>query len=223
MKKSFFLAVLLIATTSVAYAQDEKYDGDRVMDIHLVGNQTSSFMVEDIESITFSSGWSTIGIGQYTEDFLASWYWQKEEGDMVVTYEVEIQEKDDTPGLYRLVDPYGAAYPYNDGKKYYDDSWVFYMEINASDPDGVFIKRQETNFTGSPSVEPFKYGQLWVSSWAWEGFLSQGLSLSDAKKQKGVVGKLEDGVITFPQFMTYGYFGEWQMCNWDNAFKVVLP
>ncbi len=224
MKKIISLAIVLIAAVG-AYAQE---NDDRTVDVTLKSGEVSSFNVSDIESVTFRTGWTSLGICEYTEDFLATHYLMSEQGDMVVTYEVEIQEKDDTPGLYRLVDPYGIAYPFNQyGTIYYDDSWVFYMEVNACDPDGVYIERQMTNFMGTYPYSPWDLGQLWVSSYAWEYFLSFGVDLETVKRQPDMVGTLKNGVITFPQYATTCLFPDksydWYYGNWDDAFKIVLP
>ena len=155
----------------------------------------------------------SLGKGTYTEDFLAGLF----EGMENLTYEVEIQESVDNPGKYRLVNPYGAAYPYNEPGDY-DDTQDYYMVINAQDPEGVYIPLQGVGCD-------WGYGEWTVYSMA-ANYLDAGYTLADAKAA-GQCGTLKDGVITFPVksllITADGLGGKIYYANQYGAFKVVLP
>ncbi|WP_148304488.1 hypothetical protein [Bacteroides stercorirosoris] len=165
-------------------------------------------------SFEFSAGtdrWMSLGTALYTEDLMTTLY--KVDNP---TYEVEIQENSENPGVYRLVNPYGEAYPYNESGDW-DDSQNHYLVINAQDPEGVFIDQQKMGLNWGD-------GALIISSLA-ANYLGQGATLEEVKA-KGVCGSLTDGVITFPvksllctlESETSFYYG-----NINGAFKVVLP
>lgn len=165
-------------------------------------------------SFEFSAGtdrWMSLGTALYTEDLMTTLY--KVDNP---TYEVEIQENSENPGVYRLVNPYGEAYPYNEPGDW-DDSQNHYLVINAQDPEGVFIDQQKMGLNWGD-------GALIISSLA-ANYLGQGATLEEVKA-KGVCGSLADGVITFPvksllctlESETSFYYG-----NINGAFKVVLP
>lgn len=165
-------------------------------------------------SFEFSAGtdrWMSLGTALYTEDLMTTLY--KVDNP---TYEVEIQENSENPGVYRLVNPYGEAYPYNEPGDW-DDSQNHYLVINAQDPEGAFIDQQKMGLNWGD-------GALIISSLA-ANYLGQGATLEEVKA-KGVCGSLTDGVITFPvksllctlESETSFYYG-----NINGAFKVVLP
>ncbi len=162
-----------------------------------------------------NEGWTSLGIGLYTDDVVASLFGYEED---CLTWEVEIQEKDDQPGLYRLMYPYDGKYPYNDPGDW-DTSMDYNIEINACDPDGVFITEQELGID-------WGYGMISIWSDA-DYYMSFGYSLEDVK-DAGMCGTLKDGVITFPQYelltsMANYYGGTLMDANYWGMFKVVLP
>lgn len=166
--------------------------------------------------LTFTLGvlddlrWVTLdGEAEYTDGFLSSLFGLDPE-----TWNVQIQKKVGSKGLYRLVDPYGENCPLYDPEEY-DPSQAYYLEINANDPDGVYIPLCEIGLD-------WGYGPMAV--WSAAGrYLANGNSLSAIKKA-GYCGTLKNGVITFPNkglFIQMGgslYYG-----NGNDAFKVVLP
>ena len=155
----------------------------------------------------------SLGMGLYTEDFLVGLF----EGMENLTYEVEVEESIDNPGKYRLVNPYGEAFPYNSPADY-DATQDYYMVINAQDPEGVYIPLQSVGCD-------WGYGDWAVYSYA-SYYLDGGYSL-DEVKATGVCGTLVDGVITFPTksllITASGLGGKLYVANTKGAFKVVLP
>ena len=152
--------------------------------------------------------WKSLGMATYTEDLMTSFFNTEN-----VTYEVEVQENVENPGMYRLVNAYGAAYPYN-GEGDYDASKNYYIVIDARNPEQVSI---DLSYTGMN----WGYGEFFVWSMA-QYVMDNGGTEADAYPYWG---KLENGVITFPtqalvsgmgeQYMTYG--------NKNGKFSVVLP
>ncbi len=170
------------------------------------------------ERISYQGTWTSLGNCQYTDDFFTT-FWYVEN----LTWEVEIQECDEQPGLYRLVYPYDGKYPYNeeydDGTADWDKSKTYYLEINACDPEGVYITPQEIGVD---------WGNGMISLSSYSGYyISEGWTL-DQMKEEGHCGTLKDGVITFSEkdllISMAGYYGGgWYYANYNGAFKVVLP
>ena len=102
------------------------------------------------------------------------------------TYEVEIEENNDTPGLYRIVKAYkpvADAFGVEGGEEN--------VEVNAADPEGVFIDLQ-------PIGMDLGYGPQSIVTWGAYQMLIGGAF--DEVKAAGMLGTLKDGVITFPAF-----------------------
>ena len=166
--------------------------------------------------LTFTLGvlddlrWVTLdGEAEYSDGYLSSLF-----GIEVETWNVQIQKKVGSKGLYRLVDPYGENFPEYDPADY-DPSKAYFMEINANDPDGVYIPLCEIGLD-------WGYGP--ISVWSAAGrYLVNGNSLS-AIKNAGYCGTLKDGVITFPNRALLMQMGEsLYYANGNDGFKVVLP
>lgn len=153
----------------------------------------------------------SLGMAQYTDDILTALFNLSN-----TTYEVEIQESVDNPGKYRLVNPYGEAFPYNEPGDW-DDSQDYYMVIDARNPNAVIIPEQALGLD-------WGYGMLSIWSLA-DNYLGQGAPESYIAPY---VGTLVEGVITFPQksllMSLAGYNnGTYYDANTNSAFKVVLP
>ncbi len=164
------------------------------------------------EFTTGGSKWQSLGMAQYTEDIMP--FYNSEIPN--VTYEVEVQQSTETAGLYRLVYPYGAAYPLNEAGDY-ETSKNYYLEINAVDPQGVYIPMQAQGLD-------WGYGMLIVYSYA--GYYLDGGNDFEAIKAAGYCGTLENGVITFPAgklLATMVDLPDLYDTNNNGAFKVVLP
>lgn len=167
---------------------------------------------QGVINYTINTGvnWLSLGSTSYTEDFLTKLY-----GFEPVTYEVEIQESVAIPGVYRLFNPYGEIFPLNEEGDY-DESQTYYMEINASDPDGVYIPKQVVGLN-------WGNGLFSVYSFACYSYLDKGKTLADAKAA-GACGKLKDGIITFPKGQLITALGSSMYASNNNgAFKLVIP
>lgn len=157
------------------------------------------------------SPWQSLGYGVYTDDIVGPLF----ENDPI-TYEVEVLEHKDTPGLYRLKNPYGADYPYNEKEGMWDASMDYYLEINAVDPTAVYFEQQELGVD-------WGYGMMSAVSNA-ARYIAAGYSIEVIKANNIAFGTLENGVITFPvkDLIVFdddgGYYA-----NLNGAFKLVLP
>ena len=117
-------------------------------------------------SVVQDGNWKSLGNCQYTDAFMTAAFNIEDK-----TYEVEIQKSLVNEGVFRLVNPYGAAYPYNEPGDY-DTSKYHYMVIHAEDRDAV-------------TIEEFHSGMDWT----------YGEFVMTVTKP----GKLENKVITFPK------------------------
>lgn len=169
--------------------------------------------------------WESLGIGLYTDDLVYPLY--TEDGSSA-TYEVEIQENTDEPGLYRLVDPYGANFPYYPYAVSYTSSAI---EVNATDADAVYILEQSTGLNLGD-------GEISILTEGGNYYAYYGPDYYDALKTNGYFGKLVNGVITFPSFNKKNDAGEVQYTyqGWaslagtgdyrmgrNGELKIVLP
>lgn len=163
--------------------------------------------------------WTSLGIGYWVDDVVVPIY---TEAGQPYTYQVEIQESTETPGLYRVVNAYGpvaAAFQVSGGDKN--------IEINAEDPNYVYILPQEIGMD-------LGYGAISIASPA--GRYVSAYGFDTVKEQlPNSFGKLENGVFNFPIFEAEGNSGtiQYQMFEIEDgtayyaatngAFKVVLP
>lgn len=176
-------------------------------------NPQESAYAKFFSSTAIASQWASLGMAKYTDTYVGAAYGADDE-----TYEVEIEESGNTPGLYRLVNPYGAAFPYNEEGDW-DASRNYYMEINATDPTAVYITMQNTGLNWGD-------GNFYVYSEAAYALDEEGKSLAEVKAQ-GLCGTLNNGVITFPNgSLLFGFFessSDFYTANESGDFKIVLP
>lgn len=170
--------------------------------------------------------WQSLGMGLFTDDLVYPLYTKENPS---TTYEVEIQENTEEPGLYRLVDPYGANFPYYSYAKSYASSAI---EVDATDPNGVFIFEQSTGLDLGD-------GEISILTEGGNYYAYYGPDYYDKLKAAGYFGQLKEGVMTFPSFeakdketgeVLYTYQG-WTSIDGDGDYrmgrngelKIVLP
>lgn len=161
---------------------------------------------------TLSSSWTSLGLGSLTEDGLTTFFKIDP-----VTYPVEILENVNMPGLYRIVNPYGAAFPYNEEGDW-DNSRDWNIEVDAQDPNGVFILKQETGLD-------WGYGMFIIQSLG-AYYMEDGGYGFDTVKNAGMMGTLVDGHITFPENGLVVRLGDDYgpaYGNTNQAYEIVLP
>ena len=129
--------------------------------------------------------WKSLGTGLYTDDVLLPLFY---EGGTPATYEVEILEHSENPGLYRIMNPYAkSVHPAG------DDDYApegMYIEVNATDAEGVYIQPQSLGMD-------WGYGEMQLVTNGYRYIEANGF---DVVKGAGYLGKVVDGVITFPNF-----------------------
>ena len=128
--------------------------------------------------------WQSLGYAVYTDDLVLPLF-----GNSAMSYYVEVLENQDQPGLFRLVDLYGPEhplYPYST----YEES---YIEIDATDPDGVWFEGIQ-----STGMDVNGNGLMSLMSMGWyQVQTTEGATKEDAK-DAGLLGVYADGVMTFP-------------------------
>ena len=155
--------------------------------------------------------WISLGKCKYTDD-VATAVWSFSP----VTYQVEIQENSEIPGYYRLVNPYGKPYPLNEPGDY-DDTKNYYMYIDATNPDKVYIPLFMAGID-------WGYGEWGMMSMAYYYMQYYG----DMASASEWFGKMQDGIITFPEggmlfcMTDFNDFGLYQG-NKNGMFKIVMP
>jgi len=147
--------------------------------------QESGFVTFEFAPAGASDPWVSLGFCKYTDDAFVTLY--SDDVADIPTYDVEILQNKDTPGLFRLKNAYGAGYPYNDPGDY--DPGNVYIEINATDPDGVFIDYQSMGVNWGD-------GNAYIYSYA-SYMMDKGSSFADVKAA-GYCGTYKNNVITFP-------------------------
>lgn len=171
-------------------------------------NATHTCMIGVFED---SDKWHSIGKGKMTESVFSSVYNELNPEIM----EFEIEESNDIPGLYRLVDPYAGHSVL--GKSASLHSHKHYMVINASDPERVYI-------------EPFAVGVEYqcgeAAIWSRAGScLMEGVTPAEIE-ESGYYGKREGNIITFEDYTVMlsekdFYDGEFLCCG--TGFSIELP
>lgn len=147
----------------------------------------------DYKTVMKESTWESIGWCQYTEGFFTNiWYTPAISGQ---TWDVEIEEHKEQPGYYRLVNPY-VEWPTNlQANGLLAVSGMYYLYVNASDPDGVYVEQSMSGINLAPVLGE-NVGMSILSSLAYY-HMQNGKTLEQVKSE-GYCGKLSNGVITFP-------------------------
>lgn len=132
-----------------------------------------------------SNPWQSLGTGIYTDDVLVPLFYKD---GTPVSYEVEILEHTENPGLYRIMNPYAkSVHPLG------DDDYApegMYIEVNATDAEGVYIQQQSLGMDwGYGEMQLVTNGARYLASNPFE-----------VVKGAGYLGKVVEGVITFPTF-----------------------
>lgn len=189
----------------------KKYTGNITIPSVVTYNGSDYSVTSIGEKAFFFNNWKSLGNCKYTEDIVTALY-----NIDNVTYEVEIQENSEIPGYYRLVNPYGASYPYN-YVGWYDDTKNYYMYIDATNPDKVSIPLFMTGTN-------WGYGEFCIMSLAYYYMQYN----DDYNLAAEYFGALKDGIITFPKngmvfgMTNYNNFGLYY-ANKNEMFKIVLP
>lgn len=151
---------------------------------------SATFNWQGLTPVDPDEGWTSLGFVRYTDGYVCAAYLVPNG----TTYYVQLQESQKKKGYYRLVDPYGEAYPYNDDGDY-DPTMPSYLLINGTDPDFIYIELSPQSFNwGRGELECYSYSSYFMEV--------QGYPIEEVKAA-GYGGWIEDGIMTFPDYPVY--------------------
>lgn len=170
--------------TIVAVGYDEEHN--EVM--------TTSYQFE-YATVQAANPWKKVGEAGLTDAIVCSYY-----NVEVLTWDVQVEESTETPGVYRVVNPY-LNWEYNIANKgELVEAGDHYMIIDASDPDYVHLE-----YSNLGVVMNSRYGAM--AAWNLADYLiEQGKATEEAAKRAGMYGVMSEGVITFPTGTLLGIF-----------------
>ena len=188
-------------------------------DISIAINGAENITDYGIATYNFKAGktaWVDYGVAQYREDCITTFFGV--DNDIL---EVPIQKNVVTEGIYRLVNPYGEVYPYNEPGDW-DDTQDYYLTVNASDPDHVYVEL-------SPTGMDWGYGMFSIQSLA-TLYISRGTATLEQLQAEHpeYFGTLKNGIISMParslvlQMADYND-GGWYTSNGSGLFTIALP
>ena len=181
--------------------------------------------VKDVSSVKFAyygggkNPWTALGTGYFTDDMILPLF-----GYDAEDYPVEIEESNETPGVYRLLAMYSAV-----AADFGVESGTGDVIVNAEDPDAVYILPQPLELTLGAN------GPFSISTDAGEYVAEYGFDAVKAQLPE-IFATLKDGVISFPVLtderedgttMNYQLWavlnGSYYYAGRAGQFKIVLP
>ena len=180
-----------------------------------------------------SWNWTSRGQATVSEDFLREVFAMNLDNagiahDEPAQYEVEIQESNSKPGLYRLVNLYGPSHPYASIFEYLNEFPV-YTYIDCSSPELCYIYNMPTGFI----VKGDTSGEITIgcepSVYFDEGFPYDMI----IEEMPEAFGTLKDDTITFTPsqiYLSVPVYKEYLGYDWfsgemftENDFTIKLP
>lgn len=194
--------------------------------------------VKNVKSVKFeyyaggsTSPWKKLGVGYYTDDFVLPVY-----GEKPFTTEVEIEESNETPGLYRVKSAYAGI-----AAEYEEEGGEEDIIIHAENPNAVYFLTSPVGLDfGQGSISIISYGGDDIEYYVGKGYSEA--EIIEAMPED--FGKVENGVITLPAiqaqnqdgsprtyedgspYLFQGYTGlgeKYYYAGRNVAFKLVLP
>ena len=152
-------------------------------------------------------------MGKYRDAIFQDWF---SISNRDVERDIEIQERDDKPGFYRMYDVYNNEFmsAMFGGNMSSNCVYQSYTYVDATDPDKVWIPTFKCGLILSSS-----YGEVSVGSYVTDNEEDFGASITS------VYGTLKDGVITFPSGalqMKLELVG-WYSANTTGNHRIILP
>lgn len=202
------------ATLTISY-DGLQLDYEEVVDfsIKIAEEYQSLYSISNYSfSAMIPAPWVSMGKAIYQDDCMASLY-----GAPMIKYEVEIEEYALEPGIFRLVNPYGEGYPYNDPGDWYDGD--YYLQIDATDPDHVWFSEQHMG------VEWSGEGELIMTTFI-QYYMDRGETLEGLKESDpDLFGTYKNGVITMPAKSILLALGEdgYYYGNPNGGFLIAMP
>lgn len=156
-----------------------------------------------------NEGWTSLGLVEYTDAFVCSCPILFLP-DPIQKYSVEIQQNNEKPGLYRLVNPYGAAYPYSDIEE--DNPYLpYYLYVDVTDPNRVKILEspQDLNLYLQDEYGNVTLGAQMRGCWGLADYYEEnGFTPEQIEKAGNYYGKYVNGKVTFAAAWTQTVQGE---------------
>lgn len=189
-----------------------RIDGDRYVSKYSKNATFISFSVSKVKWNRLVGGSGEI-VGKWRDGVFAEWF---NLANPNLERDIEIYERDDMPGYYRLYNVYSSSYltdmfGVNASSICFDKTYTY---IDATDPDKVWIPTFRLGVVFSA-----EYGETSIGSYVAENSNDFDASISS------VYGRLEDGVITFPANsleLKFAYLG-WFPSNSNGLHRVILP
>lgn len=129
-------------------------------------------------------GWKQLGVGTFCDDMFSAI-----DENFLDTWNVEIEESESQPGLYRLVNPFG-----NGNCPYFENAFNGNdLVIDATDPEHVWIPWQDMGFSVGT------WGTFSITCMNGLMILSEVFTIEELIEFECEFGKLADGKITFPK------------------------
>lgn len=211
------------AEMSVTF-NNAKVGNPYTLEVVIEGDQYVSFYSSDVKMsytvtrvkwnrvgyyIDKTTGEKVEGMAMYTDDLVNSFGWSTG----TPSYPVPLEERDDKPGVFRLINAYGEYYPWNEDGDYNPDV-NGYIVIDATDPANVYIPEVAELPTD------WGYGKFLVWSMAGYEMSRNGLAIDEVSEY---MGKYENGKITFPAgALLFGCGSGYDAANNAGAFCLVI-
>lgn len=168
-----------------------------------------------------AENWKSIGMATYSDGIIPDAWGQ---GFSTQPYSVPVEENVNTPGLYRLINPYGSNWPKLEAFRNDPDGVVLdhghnhYLLIDATNPARVMIPASpvglQTAFTGPAQI----YSNCW-------DYINNNGASPDSPQVEAEYGTLANNKITFPggaiTFYEAGYGAT--RANINHNFSITLP
>lgn len=148
------------------------------------GTEDSGFTQSTMDLVVQYTSWQDLGQATYIDYFVGPYA----AGYSPDPYPVNIQEHPVKAGFFRIADPYGEAYPFNEPGDW-DDSVITYLYVNAMDPDHVFISDKDGNPAWYETTCDWGWGPFEITTYA-SYYLMNGQTPPDE-----LWGTYHDGVI----------------------------
>lgn len=196
----------------VTYDCTLEIDGDEYVSKYSKNSSSIQFSVTMIQwnSLKGPNGELT---GKYRDAVFQDWFSVSSKD---YERDIEIQERDDMPGYYRMFDVYNNAYMSGifGGNMSSNCVYQSYTYVDATDPDKVWIPTFKCGL-----ILHSDYGEVSIGSYVTENADDFGASITS------VYGKLSEGVIEFPSGslqMKLELMG-WYSANSSGNHRIILP
>jgi hypothetical protein len=190
-----------------------------------------------------SADWNVIGYADYQDGWVIPAFQLTSDGGETYEaanpedfiYTVQVKESKTTPGVYKVVAPYGDDFPmYSIGLTREDINSTDII-FNAADPTCVIVEPQYSGFSYNPYTQSgytqYNWGQQYVHNaegyFYYNGY-TETSAIHDACSQLTDFGEeyfsyMEDGVITIPLPMFANATTDYElMYNWKNVYPTIV-